>query len=259
MQTGTEVFNQICADPPLSTGLPHLDDLLGGGVRRRMVTLIIGESKLNAVILQQIAFGAALRLHHLNQGTAKSILYVDGANRFNPYQISKWAASQGISPQQALTTIKVARAFNWGNMVEIVGEKFEQATSTPIDTILVSGFTKFFEDESHTQGSATATPHLRQKAFEQLNTMCAGFKRMQARDNTRIVLSTIGHTKSNYRPAGGNILTHFANVIVRMMPTYTGFRYHLDQHPFLPVKSISVNLQEPKVAQVKNTTLDQFL
>ena len=258
MQTGTDVLNQICAEPPLSTGIPPLDSLLHGGLTRDLVTLLIGNPKINAQILQQIALGAALRLHQTPQDTSKVILYIDGANRFNPYHLSKLAIHNGVSAEAILSTILVSRAFNWSNMVQTVAENMDTAADSPIDMVVVSGLTKFFEEEAVIQRSETTSQKLRPKAFEGLNAMCAGLKRLQANHRTRILLSTTLNSKSTIKPAGGHILTHFANVIIRMMPTRVGFAYCLDQHPFLPASMLKVNVQQPKRQHLRNQTLDQF-
>ncbi|UYP48595.1 DNA repair and recombination protein RadA [Candidatus Lokiarchaeum ossiferum] len=218
MQTGTDVLHQICSEPPLSTGLLPLDTLLHGGLTRDLVTLLIGNPKINAQILQQIALEATVRLHQTHPETTQKILYVDGANRFNPYHLSQLAIHHGVAAQTILSTILVSRAFNWSNMVETVAENLDKVADTPIDMIVVSGLTKFFEEEAVIPRTDTASPQLRPKAFEGLNAMCAGLKRLQAKHHTRILLSTTLNTKSTVKPAGGHILTHFANVIIRMLP-----------------------------------------
>ena len=94
------------------------------------------------------------------------ILYIDSANRFNPYHLSQLAIHNGVAAESILTTILVSRAFNWSNMVQTVAENMDTAADSPIDMVVVSGLTKFFEEEAVIQRSETTSQKLRPKAFE---------------------------------------------------------------------------------------------
>ncbi|WP_371804464.1 hypothetical protein [Candidatus Lokiarchaeum ossiferum] len=258
METGDQVLDRVLAEPLLPTGIGPLDDLLEGGISRTMVTLLIGSAKVNAQILQQFATLAAVRLCQANLTMQKTILYIDGANRFNPYEISRLSINQGVGAKEVLDAIMVSRAFSWSNMVQTVAENLENASAKQIDVLVISGFTKYFEEMAQTPSTENSPPHLVMKPFEELSKMFAGLKRLQAKFNTRILLSTVPHSKSLRSPAGGTKLKHFANVILRMLPSPRGFTYYLDQHPFLPAKEITVNIPPTGLRDLTHKTLDQF-
>jgi hypothetical protein len=74
------------------------------------------------------------------------VLVVDAANRFDPYGLVREAAGRGLSPQEALTRVRVARAFTSHQLVRLLTETFP-AILEPGSLVLVLGPVSLFYDE----------------------------------------------------------------------------------------------------------------
>jgi len=71
---------------------------------------------------------------------------VDAANRFDPYQLVREAGTRKLSPQEALTGVRVARAFTSHQLVRLLTETFP-ANLAPGSLVLVLGPVSLFYDE----------------------------------------------------------------------------------------------------------------
>jgi hypothetical protein len=71
---------------------------------------------------------------------------VDAANRFDPYQLVREAGTRNLSPQEALTGVRVARAFTSHQLVRLLTETFP-AIMKPGSLVLVLGPVSLFYDE----------------------------------------------------------------------------------------------------------------
>jgi hypothetical protein len=74
------------------------------------------------------------------------VLVVDAANRFDPYGLIREAAGRGLSPQAALTRVRVARAFTSHQLVRLLTETFP-AILEPGSLVLLLGPVSLFYDE----------------------------------------------------------------------------------------------------------------
>jgi hypothetical protein len=74
------------------------------------------------------------------------VLVVDAANRFDPYQLVREAGTRKLSPHEALTWVRVARAFTSHQLVRLLTETFP-AILSPGSLVLVLGPVSLFYDE----------------------------------------------------------------------------------------------------------------
>ena len=74
----------------------------------------------------------------------KRVLYICGDNRFDPYAITRLAKSMGLTPDDALSSIHIARAFTAYQLVELVAELAPDVSN---DFIVISGLCSSFFDE----------------------------------------------------------------------------------------------------------------
>jgi hypothetical protein len=71
---------------------------------------------------------------------------VDAANRFDPYRLVREAASRGLSPREALSRVRVARAFTSHQLVRLFEETFPASLERG-SLVLVLGPVSLFYDE----------------------------------------------------------------------------------------------------------------
>lgn len=228
--------------PIYSSGDRNLDELLSGGFHHDLIYLLYGDQRLIPTILQKTAV-----LSFRNKNFSKKVAYVDCINRFNPYNISKLAASEGLPPVKVLESILISRSFTWEQMVEVLETKI--STLRDVKVLMISGITSFW-------------PNYEQKAFEQLLQAISGIKQTLFRTAPLTILTAPMNKYSKFKPQGGKYLTHFGNVlaIINSKKRYT--EYRLIQHPFLPERRITKQTpQQPKRGlkkPLRNTILDQW-
>ncbi len=79
----------------------------------------------------------------------ESVLYLDGANVFDPFVISRLARVSHVLPRTLLTSIHLSRAFTCHQMTRLITESLPTALRTArTRTVIVSGPFETFYDEA---------------------------------------------------------------------------------------------------------------
>lgn len=245
--SGFNVYKEKGHVPRLSSGDATLDALLGGGYHEDLVYLLYGDKKKTTEVLLTTAVIAQKSFHNGELGRANKVAFVDGNNRFNPYNISKYAVSQNLSPHIVLENIIIARAFTWDQMVEILEHNLAKLDGVRV--ILISGITNLFQTHE-------------KKIFEDLLKAINGIKKILERTKPLIVITAPLHEYSLFRPKGGKILSHFGSVLVMINNDERYVEYVLVQHPYLGEnRLLKWKPREPKrkiANPSKNMTLDSW-
>jgi hypothetical protein len=232
----------------VSSGDSTLDELLGGdGFHKGLIYLLYGDIKRTTNILLSTA--VITQKAYINGGLGKNIkiVFIDGNNRFNPYNVSKFAVSLRLSPRQVLENILIARAFTWDQMVELLENRL--AKLEHIKVVLISGITTLFQSYE-------------KQTFEDLLKAINGIKTILSSTKPLIILTAPLNEFSLYRPKGGKILSHFGSVLVLINENERNIEYRLIQHPFLPEKRLLK--WKPQISKrslsnsTKSMTLDCF-
>lgn len=273
--TASEYYEDIKQFSPLNSGDPMLNVLLRGGFVPGPVYFLYGPKKMLSSILMKTAVNSLKKSDE--EQSSHLIAYIDGENRFDPYLISKLAVSNRLNPSSLLKQIIVSRIFTWDQMVEVLHEKLSTIHENRINLVLVDGITSMFEKTSQLsdslrkrrQNDSINQKSLNSKAFQDLKMMFLGLNKIIERFNPIIILTGPLHSKSEYRPAGGHILSHFSGIIVGIHENLRYVDYSLDQHPFLPNQNerfwrspLSRQSPQKRVAfskTIHNLTLDKYL
>ena len=229
--------------PLVSSGDATLDELLKGGFQKDFLYLLYGDRKVISNILMKTAV-----LLFTNEDFTQKVAFVDGNNRFNPYQVSKFAASHGLSPKGVLENILIARAFTYEQMIELLENRVSKLDN--IKAVLISGITMLW-------------PNYEQKTFEELNKAIQGIKEIMERVDPLIIITTPLHQYSAFKPIGGHNLTHFGQILTLIENKERCCEYSLIQHPSLPEKTLKRwHPKKPKrglKSSFQSTTLDAWL
>jgi len=232
--------------PLVSSGDSTLDELLGGaGFHKNLVYLLYGDKKKLANILLTTAVIAQKSFNNGGLGEEIKVAFIDANNRFNPYNISKFAVSQNLSPRKVLENILIARAFTWDQMVELLENRLSKLEYVKV--VLISGITTLFQSYE-------------KQMFEDLLRAISGIKTILSKTRPLIVLTAPLNEYSLYRPNGGKILSHFGSVLALINEDERYTEYVLVQHPFLPEnRLLKWKPRAPKknlAKSMKNMTLD---
>ena len=242
LSSSFEEFNKKKLLPIYSSGDKTLDELLSGGFRNDLVYLLYGDRKIITNILLKTAVCSFLA-----KDFSKKVAYVDGNNRFNPYNISKLSASKRLSPRMVLENILISRAFTWEQMVELLENRISQLEN--IKMIIIAGIT-------------TLWPNYEQQTFEGMLQAISGIKNLIFKSNPLIILTGSINKYSEVKPKGGKYLAHFGSVLVLIESKERYIEYRLIQHPSMPEKLLKKikpkNLKRGMRKPLRNSTLDQW-
>ena len=232
--------------PLVSSGDSTLDELLGGGgFHKNLVYLLYGDKKKLANILLTTAVIAQKSFNNGGLGEEIKVAFIDANNRFNPYNVSKFAVSQNLSPRKVLENILIARAFIWDQMVELLENRLSKLEHVKV--VLISGITTLFQSYE-------------KQMFEDLLRAINGIKTIFSKTRPLIVLTAPLNEYSLYRPNGGKILSHFGSVLALINEDERYTEYVLVQHPFLPENRLlkwKPRIPKRNLANsTKNMTLD---
>ncbi|MFX0104888.1 MAG: hypothetical protein ACFE75_05315 [Candidatus Hodarchaeota archaeon] len=230
----------------ISSGDKTLDELLSGGFHQDLVYLLYGDKKLITNILLTTSVIVQKAFDNGGLGEGIKTAFIDGNNRFNPYNVSKFAVSQNLSPRKVLENILISRAFTWDQMVEILENRL--SILEDVKVVLISGITTMFENYE-------------KQTFEDLLRTIDGIKQMLWKTKPLIIITTPLNEKSLFKPKGGKILSHFGNVLVMINEDERYIEYNLVQHPYLPENRVlKWKPRKPKKkVPLKNTTIDYWL
>jgi len=218
-RSGLKVYRKNKSVPLVSSGDSTLDELLGGsGFHKDLVYLLYGDKKRTSNILLTTSVIAQKSFANGGLGEKIKVAYIDANNRFNPYNISKFAVSQNLSPRKVLENIVIARAFTWDQMVELLENKLSKLED--IKVVLISGITTLLQSYE-------------KQTFEDLLRAINGIKTILSKRKPLIVITAPLNEYSLYRPNGGKILSHFGSVLVMINEDERFTEYVLIQHPFL--------------------------
>jgi len=241
--SGFTVYKNKSFSQLISSGDNILDELLSGGFHKDLVYLLYGDKKLTTNILLTTSVIVQKAFNNGGLGEGIRIAFIDGNNRFNPYNVSKFAVSQNLSPQKALENILISRAFTWDQMVEILENRL--SILEDVKVVLISGITTLFEGYE-------------KQTFEDLLRTIDGIKQMLWKTKPLIIITAPLHENSLFRPKGGKILSHFGSVLVMINDDERYVEYTLVQHPYLPENRLlkwKPRTSKKKVP-LKNATID---
>ncbi len=241
--SGFTVYKNNSYSQLISSGDNTLDELLSGGFHKDLVYLLYGDKKLTTNIL--LTTSVIVQKAFINGGLGEGIriAFIDGNNRSNPYNVSKFAVSQNLSPQKVLKNILISRAFTWDQMVEILENRL--SILEDVKVVLISGITTLFEGYE-------------KQTFEDLLRTIDGIKQMLWKTKPLIIITAPLHENSLFRPKGGKILSHFGSVLVMINDDKRYVEYTLIQHPYLPenrLKKWKPRTSKKKIP-LKNATID---
>lgn len=238
--TASEYYENIKQSPPLHSGDPTLDSLIRGGFISGPVYFLYGPREVLSLTLMKTAVNSFKAT--IDGGYAShTVAYIDGENRFNPYLISKLAVSNNLDPSYVLKHTIVSRIFTWNQMVEVLHEKLSSLNENHLKIVLVAGINSLFEETAQPKNMSSKRVDygfkhqfsLNSKPFQDLNLMFLGLNKIMKHNRPIIILTGTLHSKSQYRPSGGHLLSHFSGIIVGIHDSLRYIDYSLDQHPFL--------------------------
>ncbi|MHA1377348.1 MAG: hypothetical protein ACTSRG_03090 [Candidatus Helarchaeota archaeon] len=191
-------YNRQKRTTKLTSDHPELDNLIGGGFAPQHLYLLYGQrSPIKRIFL---SLSVTAQLPSTLNGFNSQVIYVDGDVSFDPYFISQKAVVKKLNPSVVLKRILISRSFTWEQMVDIIINKMRGLDAK---LLLISGLTTMFDPNTRS-------------CFGDLLKILGRLKKFAFEKNAVVVISTGYAPNSRYRPAGGKIMAHFADIIIHI-------------------------------------------
>jgi len=136
----------------LTTGSKELDKLFGGGVETSAITEFFGKfGSGKTQIGHQLAVN--VQLPRNKGGLEGTAIYIDTENTFRPERIQQMAKPLKIKPEEALSNILVARAYNSDHQMLLAEKASELIKEKNVKLVVVDSLTAHFRAEYTGRGT----------------------------------------------------------------------------------------------------------
>ncbi len=142
-ESGMEILEKRKLIKKISTGSETFNTLMGGGFESGSITECFGEFGSG-----KTQIGHILAVQCQKDDPDGVAVYIDTENTFRPERIVQLAKGLGINEQQALSNIKVARAFNSDHQI-LLAQKVEDLINKgmKVKVLIVDSLTAHFRAE----------------------------------------------------------------------------------------------------------------
>jgi DNA repair protein RadA len=192
----------------IKTGSEELDALIGGGVETMAITECYGKFSSGK---SQVGFQLSVNVQKPVEqgGLGGNVLFVDTESTFRPERIAQLAESSGMTPDDVLKNIMVAKAVNSDHQMVLVDKMEEEIKKKNIRLIVIDSLTSHFRADyvgrgalSDRQQKLNKHIHMLQKLADKYN--LAVYITNQVMDNPGIMFG------DPTTPIGGHVLAHAA-------------------------------------------------
>lgn len=190
----------------LSSKVESIDDLLGGGFETQALVEVYGAfGSGKTQIGHQLAVNCTLPMSE--GGFDGDVFYIDTEDTFRPERITKMARGHGLDPDQVLSRIHVARAYNSAHQMLLVDEIKRMSKGLNVKMIIVDSLTSHFRAEFIGRGMLA-------NRQQKLNRHLKDLKQLADVNNALVLVTNQVHSKPDAmwgdptKPVGGHVLAH---------------------------------------------------
>ncbi|MDI6708548.1 MAG: DNA repair and recombination protein RadA [Candidatus Thermoplasmatota archaeon] len=227
----------------LTSASKALDELLGGGFETQAITELFGEfGSGKTQLAHQLAVN--VQLSREQGGLEAEAVIIDTENTFRPERIVQMAKALNLEPQNVLSKIHVARAFNSNHQMLLVENAKEKAKEIPIGLLVVDSLTAHFRAEYLGRGALASRQ-------QKLNRYMHDLQRFADLNNavvivTNQVLANPGLMFGDpTRPIGGHIVAHTSTFRIYLRKSKAPKRIaRLVDSPHLPESEVVFSINE---------------
>ncbi|MDH7517502.1 MAG: DNA repair and recombination protein RadA [Candidatus Thermoplasmatota archaeon] len=145
-ETGVALLERRAKIGHLTSGSKTLDELMGGGFETQAITELFGEfGSSKTQIAHQLC--VTVQLPPEKGGLNGHAFFIDTENTFRPERIVQMAEAYELDPDEALSKIHVARAYNSSHQMLLVEKVSELSREIPGRLLVVDSLTAHFRAE----------------------------------------------------------------------------------------------------------------
>ena len=217
----------------LSSKVQSIDDLLGGGFETQALVEVYGAfGSGKTQIGHQLAVNCTLPLE--SGGLDGDVFYIDTEDTFRPERITQMARGLDLDPDQVLSRIHVARAYNSAHQMLLVDEIKRMSKGLDVKMIIVDSLTSHFRAEFIGRGMLA-------NRQQKLNKHLKELKQLADINNALVLVTNQVHSKPDAmwgdptKPIGGHVLAHASTFRLYLRKAKAGRRIaRLVDSPNLP-------------------------
>ncbi len=250
-RTGTEVFEQRLKVKKLTTRVPDLDELLGGGFESQAITELYGEfgSGKSQIVHQMVV---NVQLPEELGGLNGSAIYVDTENTFRPERIEQMVRGLEIEDANVddfLANIHVARAQTSDHQMLLIENAHElaqelKAKGKPLKLVIVDSLTGLFRSEYAGRGTLAERQQKLNRHMHDIFKLCDEYNAIGLVTN-QVMSNPAVFFGDPTKPIGGNIVGHTATFRIYLRKSKGGKRImKLVDSPNLPEGEATFMVEE---------------
>ena len=175
-------------------------------------------------------------------GLQSPVVFIDGGNSFDLYQVAQLAQIHHLTPKKILDGIFISRAFTAYQVEELIMQRLKEAIKKfNAKLVIISDIAGFFLDKDIPEFEA-------QRIFSHVTTFLSNF----VREQQIIVIATYPpHAETDRNKLLHTSTCSRANVVLSLRKTSYSRQFVLEKHPYLSLGVAHVPLQD--------FTLEDFL
>lgn len=250
-RTGKDVFEQRKEVRKLTTLVPDLDLLLGGGFETQAITELYGEfGSGKSQIVHQMAVN--VQLPEDQGGLGGSAVYIDTENTFRPERIEQMVnglGMDGLEVADFLGNIHVARAHTSDHQMLLMETAREMAegmrgSDKPVKLFIIDSLTAHFRAEFAGRGTLAARQQKLNRHMHDLFRLADDFNAVALVTN-QVMSNPAVFFGDPTKPIGGNIVGHSATFRIYLRKSKGGKRIaRLVDSPNLPEGEATFMVEE---------------
>lgn len=242
-ETGVDVMRRREEVGRVTSGAKALDELLGGGFETQSITEVFGEfGSAKTQIGHQLCVN--VQLPKEKGGLEGHALYIDTENTFRPERIAQMARAADMDPEEVLSRIHVARAFNSNHQMMLAEKAADVARQHPIRVVVVDSLTAHFRAEYVGRGTLADRQQKLNKHMHEL-------LRLGGLNNAVVCVTNQVSAKPDAffgdptRAIGGHIVGHTSTFRIYLRKSKGGKRIcRLIDSPHLPEGEAVISITE---------------
>ncbi|HID71554.1 MAG TPA: DNA repair and recombination protein RadA [Thermoplasmata archaeon] len=242
-ETGVEIMERRKQIGKITTGSKAFDQLMGGGIETQAIIEFYGEfGSGKTQICHQLAVN--VQMPKEEGGLEGEAIIIDTENTFRPERIHQMAKGVGLDPEEVLSKIHVARAYNSHHQMLLVEKAKELAKDKNISLLVVDSLTAHFRAEYIGRGTLADRQ-------QKLNKHMHDLLRFADLNNAAVAVTNQVSAKPDQffgdptRPIGGHIVGHTATFRIYLRKGKQGKRIcRLVDSPNLPEGEAVITISE---------------
>ncbi|MFC1802569.1 DNA repair and recombination protein RadA [Thermoproteota archaeon] len=235
------------------TGSNEFDRIMGGGIETGVITELIGEFSSGKT---QICYTLSVLAQRPVEegGLGGRVCVIDTEGTFLPERIVQIADARGYAPQEILSNVLIARAYNSDHQIMLVKSLPKICQEQDIKLVIVDSMIGHFRGEYIGRGTLA-------ERQQKIGSVLGNLLRVAEAFNLAVVLTNQVQAKPDTaygdpnRPAGGHVMAHACThrVYLRKGRANTRLIQVIDS-PYLPEEKIRIAVTEAGICNEDETT-----